>query len=201
MEQQQHPPSPMRLLEILKDRFGARSGILLDQARPLRTGERVVDGSARRTVGAGVRQQLARRAGRCRRVGSGARSWIGRVTIARQAGGAYLRLLRCLPSGLTGCLVDGIPANATAVAHGRIRSIPDNARAAERQASVNLTHSTRCVAYCRDVTRICTRGGGIALLFRVLSRNNVRAIHPATPHRLRRCPSRNSWTKSDRLPG
>ena len=23
MEQQQHPPSPMRLLEILKDRFGA----------------------------------------------------------------------------------------------------------------------------------------------------------------------------------
>jgi hypothetical protein len=27
MEQQQHPPSPMRLLEILKDRFGALEAV------------------------------------------------------------------------------------------------------------------------------------------------------------------------------
>ena len=61
MEQQQPPPSPMRLLEILKDRFGALEAVANSSIKLARyaTGARVGDGSARRRIGAGVRQQPA----------------------------------------------------------------------------------------------------------------------------------------------
>jgi hypothetical protein len=75
--EQQHPPSPMRLPEILKDQFGALEAVAnssIKLARYAPEDERAMD--ARRGSGAGVRQHAARGARRGDGVGAGAGSGV-----------------------------------------------------------------------------------------------------------------------------
>lgn len=78
-------------------------------------------------------------------------------------------LPRRLPSGLTCCSLDGIPANTPSAPATPNPASLDNAHPPTRQATLHLTRASGYAATGNCRKRIFTRGGAIALVCGALS--------------------------------